>query len=197
MINWILAHLVQVGTVVFVIYSIFKSLKKPDANTGRQPPARGGETEDEAQRRVREIQERIRRKIAERQGAPTMRTETPPPLVEAPPAPRSFGETLKRTMQELEQKLQTPPEPVLVSHADRDEIERQARLGEELREAEEARQDRARRVAHHAAEQLEAEQRQVALMASRQKLLTDLRTPENLRRAIVLREVLGPPVALR
>jgi hypothetical protein len=37
----------------------------------------------------------------------------------------------------------------------------------------------------------------VRVARSRDELLADLRDPEGLRRAILLREVLGPPVGLR
>jgi hypothetical protein len=210
MIDWILAHFVQVATVVFVIISIFKSIKKPDAegSPGPQSPQQRGslQGEDDEQRRVREIQERIRRKIAERQGttpagpaAPvSTRMEIPPPLVQAP-APREhpLAEKLKRTLQEMERKMNRPADAPQAAHARRVEIERKTRDAEDLQAADDERVLVARRVAHHAADRAETEQRHAVLMGTRDRLLADLRAPESLRRAIVLREVLGPPLALR
>ena len=43
----------------------------------------------------------------------------------------------------------------------------------------------------------EAESQRGLLSASRVRVLQDLRDPQSLRRAFVLREVLGPPVGLR
>lgn len=205
--DWILSHLVQVITAAFVIVSVIKGLRQSSRPGEGRPATETGEGEE--QRRVREIQERIRRKIAERRGGhpsserepAALGNELPPPLrPQRAPAPlHPFGETVKRTLQELERKLQPPPaRPVPTPTANRVELERQYRLAEELRVADDVRLQVARRAAHQANAKAEAAETPTALLtATRQRLLSDLRDPNSLRRVILLREVLGPPVALR
>ena len=126
-----------------------------------------------------------------------MVTEPDPTAI--PPLP----EPLRRMLEQLEKKVQPPPPvpaappPVSVErrHA---EIERQQRLADELQAVESARLVVARRATHVAEAKAEASRTEDALRtAARRRLDVDLRDPESLRRAFVLREVLGPPVSLR
>jgi hypothetical protein len=73
-------------------------------------------------------------------------------------------------------------------------LEEQAALVEKLREAELMKASARRRVEF---EQSTADHTGDDRVKSRQAVLEDLRSPAALRRAFVLREVLGPPVALR
>lgn len=206
--DWIFKNLVQLATVVFVIVSIVRAIRQSRDAQERHDD----ETVDsDEQRRTREIQEAIRRKIAERRGGsvpPTtapdvfQRTEAPPqpvrPSPEASPLPTGpLGDFGRRVLDQLERKL-PPPEPSRLPQVNRREVERQEQLAEQLRLAEEAKIQASRRAAHLAAEQRAALQAETALRAvARKQLLGELRDPENLRRAFVLREVLGPPVGLR
>lgn len=208
MIDWILSHLVQVITVVFVLISVIKGFRQ-SGRTGEQRPVElPGDIEE--QRRVREIQDTIRRKIAERRGgtdarpqeATTPPADVPPPLhqprpVSAPARPHPFGEPARPVLVERE-PLPSRLEPPRLVPSNRAELERQERLADELRSVEETRVQLARRAAHHATEKSEAAQAHGALLtASRERLLLDLGDRHSLRRAMVLREVLGPPLALR
>lgn len=204
--DWILKNIVQIATVVFVIVSIVRAMRQAKETQERH---KDETIESEEQRRTREIQERIRRKIAERRGggeapadpfhpAEETRTLRPSPESTSPP-PDPFGELGRRVLAELERKMQPSAEPPrLAPQLNRAELERQARLAEELRAAEEARAQAARRAAHHAAERAAAEQSEAALRhTARARLLGELHDPQSVRRAFVLREVLGTPVGLR
>lgn len=204
--DWILKNIVQLATVVVVIVSIVRAMRQAKQTQERHKD----ETIDsEEQRRTREIQERIRRKIAERRGggevaadpfhpAEEPRTLRPSPEATTPP-PDPFGELGRKVFAELERKIHPQVEPPrVVPHSNRAELERQAQIAEQLRVAEETRVQTARRAAHHAAERAAAAQSEGALRhAARARLLGELHDPQSLRRAFVLREVLGTPVGLR
>lgn len=209
MLDWILERLPVVVFVVVVIAQIVRGfLRSRDERS--TPPARHDELEQD--RRTRDIQEEIRRKIAERRGArqaePARREmeegQAEPPVVmrRDPTAIPDVPEPLRRMLEQLEKKVQPRAEPVaepppLVDRS-RAEFERQQRLAEEIRALEEAKAVAARRAANIAAAKAEEARSAEALRsAARGRMLDDLRDPESLRRAFVLREVLGPPVGLR
>jgi hypothetical protein len=172
-------------------------------STGRQPgePASvnqvPGATTD-ADERVRRIQEEIRRKIAERRG-------------HAAPSPAattvSTPQPLRRVHGEGAPSMPPVIREVVYNYDDKAALERQRKLAEQM-EALESKRRAAQRLA-----QLESESGRSAVAAStayaigrphvaepggvRESLASDLRSPQVLRRAMVLREVLGPPVALR
>ena len=154
--------------------------------------------------RTRRIQEEIRRKIAERRGgrvppvlpsAPLQRPAANPTLAPRPVAPQGGGlrERLQRKLAELQQQA----EAVATARQERERAEALRR--------------------QEAADRAAAEQRALSVMAARDvappKLPSEttlalpvpalnpwrmaLRDPANLRRAIVLREIIGPPVGLR
>jgi len=78
------------------------------------------------------------------------------------------------------------------------ELERQQRLADDLRAVDQARLVTERRAAHTAQEKkTEAESESTLRSVAREELLTDLADAHSLRRAFVLREVLGTPVGLR
>ena len=140
--------------------------------------------------RTRRIREEIQRKIAERARGyanerPTIPRDQQP--VEPPPIVREV--------------VVTPPLPKLrtgMTHAEvqrqAEILEQQAALAEQLREAELMKAAALKRTEFEAAT---ADQTAAARTLSRSTVLGDLRDPAALRRAFILREVLGPPVALR
>lgn len=208
MLDWILEKLpVVIFVVVFLAQLVRGFVRMRGART--EPPPRHDELEQD--RRNREIQEEIRRKIAERRAgrspAPEVREaepqEGPAPPVLPPRDPTALPvpEPLRRMLEQLEKKAQPAPPvppPAMAMQRRGAELERQERLAEEIRSLEETRvltQRRAKAVAAAKADHLRSETG--LRTAARGKLLDDLRDPESLRRAFVLREVLGPPVGLR
>jgi hypothetical protein len=173
--------LVFVLLVVFsIVRNVLRLTKKLGDTTSSSP--RAPEVHDPAlAERTRRVQEEIRRKIAERRGtvAPpasaARETTREPPVV--------YGEP--------------PPEPVwTVSNAA--VLERQQQLADQMRALELARVAEQRRAVNVAATlKTAAESETGMLAASRDGLLADLRDPASLRRAFVLREILGAPVGLR
>jgi hypothetical protein len=194
--RWILDHVPLpfiLFAVVAVIQMIVKALKPK--RSADESSSEGAQENDE-ERRVREIQERLRRISAERRGqrAPVHQPE-PPPLhmpeeVQPPPVPAA--EPLRRNYEEIERRLRP------AAHVNVAEVERQQRLQEEMEALEEKKFLAARHELHRAEAELANAQSEAGLrMTARARLLEDLRDPQSVRRAIVLREVLGAPVGLR
>lgn len=197
---------------VFIAISMARAIRKA-MQQKETHDATTDETEEQAN--LRRIREGIRRKIAERRSGgapgevPPVMTETaapvPPPLVRTlVPAPtpqlEPFGGPAKREMAEFERRVQpkvfTPPPAPVVSEAAA--LARQEELAEQMRMLEESRMLARRRAAEIAAmQQAEKESESGALKTARGALLADLLDPKSVRRAFVLREVLGAPVALR
>lgn len=200
MIEWILEKLpILIFVLVFlsqIVRGIFRSRQSKV-----EPPPRNDSLEEHRRN------EEIRRRIAERRGgrvAPAAepaprRAEAPPVMRRDPtaiPLPDPLGGPLRRFFEELEEKA--PPEPPLVVQQRAAELERQEQIAEELRALEDARAAAQRRAANLLAAQTAATQTENALrVVARRRLLDDLRDPQSLRQAFVLREVLGPPVGLR
>lgn len=195
--NWILEHL-QILIAVGAAFAYWLNQRKQEQADGEAPEDQRGEfapttqADLEEAERTRRIQEEIRRKIAERAGGGPV--EVPPPAPEPPPifqrdtmAPRPVATPLREARRAPE-----PPSVMAESNAAAI-LERQRELEEKMRALAEARRETQRKAAAMAA--LQAESAKAAPV--RGDLLTDLRGARNLRRAIVLREVLGPPVAMR
>jgi len=166
----------------------------------RTGPAEGGEgggktfADPELAERTRRIREEIQRKIEQRSRgytAPAGPAPAPDPeLAGLPPFLRQL----------VENQLPEPP-PVIHASTARLEaaqqaeiLEQQATLVERLQEAKEMEAAAGRRVKY---EKEVAGNRSVAMAAMRKAVKSDLKSTESLRRALILREILGPPVALR
>lgn len=160
------------------------------------PTSRDG-TDPEQAERVRRIQEEIRRKIAERRGE----TAPPPPM----PVPTVVVAEREPVYREQRREPVAPPplrplRPDAFAHDDSAAIERQRKLAEQME-----RLDEQRRETRRLASTTFATQRQTAAAAAVApraatgfpSLASELRSPRALRRAMVLREVLDKPVALR
>ncbi len=210
MIEWILEKLpVLIFILVFLGQIVRGFLRSRNENSA--PLAKPDEMA--AQRRAQEIQAEIRRKIMERRsGGGGTFTESMAPRVEprqAPPPilrreltemPAPAGQSMKRTFEEFDRRVKAEPVPIspLIAERRNAELERQEQLAEDLRSAEETRVIALRRVRQAAeAKELEARSLKSLRTASKGRLMTDLRDPESLKRAFVLRDVLGPPVGLR
>jgi len=165
--------------------------------------------ETEEQKRMREIQERIRRKIAERRGGAT--APVAPPVNLAPDQPRlrptvmapppvagpldPFGGPVQREVFRRIFPQPTPP-PIVPVAVDSTLLARQEQLADQLRQLEAERLANERRVVRLASETA-ATTAAYAPAKARVAWVADLRNADNLRRAIVMRELLGPPVGLR
>lgn len=210
MLEWILEKLpVVIFVLVFAVQLVRGFLRSRAAQA--EPPPRHNELEE--QRRAQEVQAEIRRKIAERRAgrtqtdAPRQETtaeEAEPPVVERrdDSSELPVPEPLKRMLRELERKVEPAlPPPLTVPQVPERraaELERQQQLADELRSLEETRVLARRRAASAAATKTQEARSEAGLRsAARGRVLDDLHDPESLRRAFVLREVLGPPVGLR
>jgi len=210
--NWVLEHLqILIGVAAAIAYFLNRSR----ADAGEAGRA-SGETEEARAERTRQLQDEIRRKIAERRaaageapplqpaaGAGRVRDRMPPLVrpTQVPPID-PFGGPMRRIVREFEAAAEKQFEPE--REREREEAEhkavlaRQEKLAEEMRALEAARVAEQRRAAELAARK--REERETAgrgRVGSPVSLSEQLRDPRELRRAFVLREVLGAPVALR
>lgn len=224
--KWLLENLglvvvVLVATVSF-LRGVFRTLKgDADAPPRRIPP----KFEDpEAAERTRRVQEEIRRKIAERRAAAEAAErgsyEQPGPAREVFEAPREripplvrptqtspldpFGGPMRKIVRKLEEAAEAAERKFEMSDdgAAQAALERQRRLEEQMRALEAARAAEERRAAEIAAAHKEERStvrvlREMRVPSPVLAVKAQLRDPAELRRAILLREVLGPPVGLR
>lgn len=208
MIKWIFEHF-GVAIVVIVFLSQMVRAVLQARKVAEKRDRSGGDVD--AERRVREVQEQIRRQIAARRGqlmpdappvlSPESPARAPVPRAETTQMPEPFGGPLGRMLEELQRRAQPPPQPpppVVAHRGHAAELERQERMAAELKAIQDAEALARRRAAHVAAEKEAEAQAEPALRsAAHDRLLGDLRDPQSLRRAIVIREVLGTPVGLR
>lgn len=200
--KWVLENLWTLLIIAGVLAQLLQSIRnrKQEGESGsphETPPPREFEDPELAER-TRRIREEIQRKIAERQrgGAPAAGQEAPP-WEEAEPA--AYGEE-PPVVREVVLERPAPPSlaPAYGSRLEAQRaaeiLEQQAALAERLRQAQEMKAAAQRRAAFEAKSVTPVVR---ARQAARGALIEDLRSPEALRRAVILREVLGPPVGLR
>jgi hypothetical protein len=148
---------------------------------------------DEAER-TRRIQEEIRRKIAERMQG---KRAEPPPLVAPRPVAQPLPPVLTRRLETKPPVVPTPPRRSLEEEED---AERQRKIAEQWREVE-ARRAEARRLATEASNAAMRIPQQGAstekVLSTDATLLQQLRDTRSVRRAFILRELLGPPAGLK
>ncbi len=201
--EWLTKHAFTLVIIAGVVAQLIKAVRgqKGDDEAPPAPPEERSFQDPELAERTRRIREDIQRKIAERRRAATgYETPTPPPVAEPPPQwaydePEAAPPPVVRQV-----VVERAPEPVHVS-ASRAEaqrqaeiLEQQAALAEKMRELELM---KAAAVRRNEFERATADTQTESKVAARGALLDDLRKRDALRRAFVLREVLGPPVALR
>lgn len=210
--KWILENFqVVVAIVAALAYYLTKAKRSDGEPPERRAAVPPSDTEREQAERTRRVQEEIRRKIAERRAAAgdvimaEPRPElAPPPLEPASGIPPvdSFGGPAGRLRRELEKAAdRRRSDEADEARARAGEIERQTRLAEQLRALQAQREAAERRAAEIAASTKAAANRRLLARATQAAPLTGwqsrLRNREELRRAVVLREVLGPPVGMR
>ena len=153
----------------------------------------------EAVERTRKVQEEIRRRRAQREGglapapqAPSMPSERPVPSPVH--APRPVSRPVARPFQ-VQPPARVEPPPLAQTAAM--DARRQEEIADQLRALEAAKlsaQRRAKELTITTAENVATAAKAGVVSAD---LVSELRDARNLRRAVVLREVLGAPVALR
>ncbi len=198
--TWFLDNLEKlVPIVIALLYFLGTSKAKKSAEAEGVPDPKADE-------RARKIQEEIRRKILERQqrgNVPIERQAHPelPTLEDAQPLPPNFERSYREEAEvEVFPGLESnvpPPEPRQTNPLDfyeeqRKEIEEQVRKTREFAE-----RARLADVGTAYARPMSKEARSDMDRMRYAKLWDDLDDPESLRRAIVLKEILDVPVALR
>ena len=169
----------------------------------QQPAAlSAADTDAESEIRNEQVREKVRRMIAERRGDAVPPELSAPTTLPEPEEERSFRSPPLAEPPELE--MPPPLQPLGPSrqaesaHSSATEtreasLVRQEQLALELQSLNEQRVFAARRAAVVAEGEAVVARRDLVS----NELRHDLRDPRSLRRAMVLREVLGPPVALR
>jgi hypothetical protein len=184
--DWLLNHPQVLVVVAIAVAALFQKLKQARS----QEAAGGSPAQDpEDAERTRRIQEEIRRRIRERRGlAPAV-----------PPAPLSAGDepefpAAPPMIEEVRPVVVEPP-PLPLADADSTaEYERQQAMLQQLR-ALKARHQTSAGTAPAAP--VPAPPVGAVVAAPFSRLTMDLHNPAGLRRAIVLREILGPPLGMR
>lgn len=193
--QWIIDNawtLIIVGTVLAQLFQAILKKKGGDAAAGEEPPKEYEFEDPELAERTRRIREEIQRKIAQRQrgGAETEAGDAPAPAAYEPAPPPVIREVVVTAP--------APSSSLATSRADTQRqaevLEQQAAWQEKLQEAQRLKASVQKRTEF---EEATADHRTDRRAATRSEVLGDLRSPAALRRAFILREVLGPPVALR
>jgi hypothetical protein len=185
--DWIFDHLQLVFVVGGAIAWSLNQRKQAQAGDEAPPPEQeAGFDDPELAERTRRIREEIQRKIEQRarryaNEQPTLPHSEP---VEPPPVIREV--VVARQPVRAASRIEAQRQAEI--------LEEQAALMERLREAELMKTAAQRRKLFEESTSDHSVAEQVAI---RSTVLDDLRTPDALRRAFILREVLGPPVALR
>ncbi|MSU45543.1 MAG: hypothetical protein EXS42_00080 [Lacunisphaera sp.] len=190
--EWIFDHiqllLVIAGSVAYWLN------QRRQAQAGEGAPPQETIFEDpELAERTRKIREEIQRKIEQRARGYANEQPTLPSSQQSAEPPPIVREVVTR---------QQPAPAVLrrdASHLEAQRmaeiLEQQAALTEQLRQAQKMKAAAARRIQFET--QISSDKGDIAAAVSRGALADDLRNPDALRRAFILREILGPPVALR
>lgn len=194
-----------VPVVVFILMGIGKLLERRSQRGEESEQSRetgnwnSWEEEDEAER-TRQIQEEIRRKIAERRGE-AVAQEAPPPVPARP--------VVQQRQRQAPPPLLVESSPPLVAPVSMEvprnyvaELEAQEKaLKEALQRAESIRAGAHQRLSahkqriqkHHGAYAERSEERHSLY----QEVINSLQNPLSARKAFLLQEILGPPMALR
>ncbi len=176
-VDWVLGNRELLVIVFAVAVWLLNRIGAARRAAGSQNPARqAGSADDEAER-TRRVQEEVRRRIAERRGA--AKPEMPPPLSQ-PFEPARMAEE------------PAPPEEAETDDTEEQVLKRQREIERDLRALEDARA--AALAGARAAQRASVVQTQAAVP---NPWLGELKNPAGLRRAVVLREILGPPISLR
>lgn len=204
--DWILANLkLVIIAIVLVVYAL-KSMRAkgevqddPAESSRRTLP--GEQDEAEAQR-TREIQEEIRRRILARQRGESMPAPAPvpePEVIREEPMPMPVPLPPPVPTAQRMEPMEDPYAAEAAARAAQQAamLEAQRAMEEQLRQARRIREMAAAGVPSIASGQLGGGSSERRSTVVRRGLRADLAGRASLRRAIVLREILGEPVALR
>jgi hypothetical protein len=190
--DWVSKHLQVIIAIAGAVAWWLTQRKNAQAGGAAEAPPAQEKTFDDPElaERTRRIREEIQRKIEQR--AKGYAQEQPRPVAreaaEPPPVIREIY-------------VEPPPAPVLPPVTRRQEAQRNAEILEQqqalMEKLAEARLMKTSAEKRTRFEEATADHAAEARSLSRSTLLDDLREPAALRRAFILREVLGPPVALR
>lgn len=186
--DWLLEHPQVLVVVAIAIAALFQKLKQARS---QEAAGRTLATDPEDAERTRRIQEEIRRRIRERRGLAPAAPPAPVTAEDEPefPVPPPMIEEVRPIV------VEPPPLPVANAAATSGyaaEYDRQQQMLQQLRAFKATHQTSAAAPAVSASAPVG-----VAMAAPVSRLPTDLRNPAGLRRAIVLREILGPPLGMR
>lgn len=188
--NWILENL-QLVVIVASAFAWWLSQRKKSAEEDAGPLERPEQPPADLDEQTRRIQDEIRRKIAERRGARPGPLEPPPVPVERRFRPDRPAEPRPAPRREV-------PE---WTSADAATLERQRHLEEQMRVLEgQRRAVRAKAqeaFAYPASPILPAGPSRLPRARVESEWLQLLRDRRSFRQAVVLREILGPPAALK
>ena len=188
--DWVLKHLQLLIAVAGAVAWWLKQRRQAQAGEATAPPAEATFADPELAERTRRIREDIQRKIAERS-----RPRVPPPPGAAKPAPLVSPAVLREAVRRQAEPatLSKAAAAQLEARRTAEILEQQAGLVEQLRQAAERKAATLRRSQF----ENQASGGEQAAALARGALGDDLRNPDALRRAFILREIIGPPVALR
>jgi hypothetical protein len=199
--DWILNHLF----VLFIVAAAVANMVQKARRAGTQQQARRV-LDPGAEERTRRVQDEIRRKIVERAG---QMPASPPPLPSPPAAGPSAATPSRNIFQELAQQMAEAKK--LAEMRERAQAAAEAQSQQRVVAAQETRELAETQHLAEVERTLQRQQRTEATAVAyssgadpkataagaRDKLLADLREPGSLRRAWLLREILGEPVGLR
>lgn len=187
--DWVSEHLQLIIAVAGAVAWWLNQRKQAPEGAAEPTPEKHFEDPELADR-TRRIREEIQRKIEQRSRGYTAPAALPlPETDELPPIMREVVSRPQATP-----PLSRSAKSHLEAQRTAEILEQQASLVEQLRQAQELKAAAVRRT------QFETEissKEEIAAVAVRSALGDDLTNPSSLRRAFILREVLGPPVALR
>ena len=184
--DWVLNHLQLIIAAAGAVAWWLNQRRLAKTGADEAPPKEQAFEDPDLAERTRRIREEIQRKIEQRTKGPAQPSSTTtqrettlaPPIIREVVRPPALPKS-KTAHLEAERTAEI--------------LEQQAALAERLRQAKEMKAAALRRVQFE--NQVSNEESVAAV--SRGVLNDDLRNPDALRRAFVLREIIGPPVALR
>jgi hypothetical protein len=188
--DWIFSHFQIVIAIAGGVAWLIKQRNAAAAGGAESAPRPEEKSfeDPELAERTRRIREEIQRKIEQR--ARGYATEQPKPSAAGPAEPPP-----------VIREVAVTPAPVGPPATKRQEAQRSAEILEQqqalMEKLAEARLMKAATEKRTVFEAATADHGAAARVETRATVLDDLQTPDALRRAFILREVLGPPVALR